>query len=127
MTQTEINTWAERAARAAHDSGNQDIQPLDALDFVTNAAYENNEVVPSFNEDELLQFRHDYMQHLSVLAQLPHSWEIRRREECLDGDGQIEAWATKKFYVLDSRTDVRGEGDTIDEAIQDAGLKARTQ
>jgi hypothetical protein len=55
---------------------------------------------------------------------LPELWEIRRRQDILDGDGNIEKWATKKFYVLDGRTDVRGEGNTIEQAMQNAGLIA---
>lgn len=120
LTQTEINTWAERGARAAYDSGNYDWDWEDVLDFVLNVARENNEAVPEFTTADLRHYKHDYARHLRVLTQLPRLWEIRRREQMLDGDGKIENWATRNFYVLDGRTDVRGEGNTLDEAIKNA-------
>lgn len=60
---------------------------------------------------------------MTIKRMLPHNWTIEKREHILDGDGNIETWATKQFVVLDDRTDFRGMGETIVEALRDAGLE----
>lgn len=51
---------------------------------------------------------------------LPSQWEVWPATEFRDADGRRPRWANRNFYVLDSRTDVVGEGDSADAAVEDA-------
>ena len=68
-------------------------------------------------------------QHAACVAQmdaadgtvhLPKGWEIWERAAIRDGDDRIPRWATEKYYILDSRTDMICGGATPKAAARKA-------
>lgn len=136
MTSTEINTWAERAARAAHDSGNQGWVPAqDAYDFVANAARENGETVPAFTAANVRQFKHDYQRHLKVLqTKRPEAWFGEIQElggyGCFvvaDSEANAKAALMKAWrdYDRDYVSDYRGRVKSFDDLAEIYGAHVR--
>ena len=69
MTNTEINTLAERAAVSAIDAHGVDHVPSAAVafGFIQNMDYELEEEVPVLTRREYRQFVHDYNRHVRRL------------------------------------------------------------